>query len=140
MRGARMASGTMLVLVSGIAPAVALSESENERPRIVSATAVADAGREVRVVLVGRDRDDVVRGADITWGQDEPAQGLSACEQTARSQRADRRRRGRKARFEFSHSYAAGGDYAVTVRVLSGGCGDRPQQSSPARTLAVHVE
>jgi hypothetical protein len=140
MRGALMAGGTLLVLAGGVAPAAALSAAENERPRIVSAEAVGGSDGEVRVVVVGRDRDDVVRGADVSWGENEPAQGLSACEQSAGSRRADRSRRGRRARFELSHAYAAPGDYTITVRVLSGGCGKRPQQRSSARTLSVHVE
>jgi hypothetical protein len=92
----------------------------------------------VKVVVVGRDRDDVVRGAEVTWGDALPAQGLSACQQSSR--RAERRRRGRRERFELVHEYMGPGVYTVTVRVLSGGCGKRPQQRSVARTLSVSVE
>ena len=42
-------------------------------------------GAVVRSSVVGRDRDDVVRGAEIAWGDGQPAQGLSACERSARA-------------------------------------------------------
>jgi hypothetical protein len=123
-----------LALVAGPAAAAA----DNAAPRIVSAHATPLGELGVRVVVVGRDRDDVVRGAEISWGEAQPAQGLSACEQSSR--RSDRRRRGRRERFVFRHAYAAPGPYAITVRVLSGGCEKRPQQRSAARTLTVHLE
>jgi hypothetical protein len=138
MAGARTAVGTILALAAAAAPATAAGD--NAAPRIVSANASVGAERLARVVVVGRDRDDVVRGAEISWGEMAPAQGLSACEESSRSGRADRRRRGRKERFELTHAYAAPGHYTVTVRVLSGGCGKRPQQRSALRTLTVHVE
>jgi len=130
----------MVTAAAAAGPAAALPAGENAKPRIVSAEAAAGPERAVSVVVVGRDRDDVVRGADISWGETEPALGLSACELSSRSREADRRRRGKRARFEFTHSYAAPGDYTITVRVLSGGCGKRPHQSSAPRTLTVHVE
>lgn len=125
----------MLAIAAG--PAAAAGDSA--APRILSAKVASAPGeRLVRVVVVGRDRDDVVRGAEVTWGEAQPAQGLSACEQSSR--RAERHRRGRRERFELAYEYAAPGHYTVTVRVLSGGCGKRPQQRSAARTLTVHVE
>jgi hypothetical protein len=138
MAGVGTLAGSIVVLAFATTPAAAAVE--NAPPRILSAKASEAHDRVVRVVVVGRDRDDVVRGADVSWGENEPAQGLSACEQSAGSRRADRSRRGRRARFELSHAYAAPGDYTITVRVLSGGCGKRPQQRSSARTLSVHVE
>jgi hypothetical protein len=140
MRGARAGLLTMVMLAAAAGPAAALPAGENAKPRIVSAEATTGPERAVRVVVVGRDRDDVVRGAEITWGETEPGLGLSACELSSRSRRADRRRRGKRMRFELTHTYAAPGDYAITVRVLSGGCGKRPQQRSATRTLTVHVE
>jgi hypothetical protein len=139
MRGARAGLLTM-VMAAAAGPAAALPAGENARPRIVSAEATTGPERAVRVVAVGRDRDDVVRGAEITWGETEPGLGLSACELSSHSRRADRRRRGKRMRFDLTHTYAAPGDYAITVRVLSGGCGKRPQQYSATRTLTVHVE
>jgi hypothetical protein len=136
MAGVRTLSGWIVVLALAAGPAAAAVD--NAPPRIVSANASEPRDRLVRVVVVGRDRDDVVRGAEVTWGEPGPAQGLSACEQS--SPRAERRRRGRRERFELTHSYAAPGHYTVTVRVLSGGCGKRPQQRSAPRTLTVHVE
>jgi hypothetical protein len=136
MAGVRTLAGSIVVLALAAGPAVAAGG--NAPPRIVDAKASEPRDRVVRVVVVGRDRDDVVRGAEVTWGDSGPAQGLSACEQTSR--RAERRRRGRRERFDLTHSYAAPGHYTVTVRVLSGGCGKRPQQRSAARTLTVHVE
>jgi hypothetical protein len=121
-----------------LAAGPAAAAGENAAPRVLSAKASDRGERVVRVVVVGRDRDDVVRGAEVTWGEAQPAQGLSACEQSSR--RAERRRRGRRERFELVHEYAAPGHYTVTVRVLSGGCGKRSQQRSAARTLTVHVE
>jgi hypothetical protein len=87
-------------------------------------------------VVVGRDRDDVVRGTEISWGADAPGLGTSAC---SIGTGEERRRRGRKERFESSFTYPAAGRYAITVRVLSGGCGKRPQQRSRRRTLTVDV-
>ena len=105
---------------------------DNARPRILSADMEQDA-RSVRVKLVGRDRDDVVRGSEVEWGAGQPSQGLSSCEP------GDKRRRGRKERVRLSYTYPAAGDYTITVRLLSGGCGKRPQQRSAPRTLTVHV-
>jgi hypothetical protein len=131
-----MVAGSMVALAIAAGPASAAGD--NAAPRILSAKASERGDRGVRVVVVGRDRDDVVRGAEITWGEAEPAQGLSACEQSSR--RADRRARGRREQFVLTHEYAAPGHYTITVRVLSGGCGNRSQQRSAVRTLTVHVE
>ena len=131
-------SAILVVLVAAVAapPAVAMPERRNERPTIVSAERVRD-GAHVTVTLVGRDRDDVVRGADVSWGDGQPAQGLSAC--SIRRRDAGERRRGSKERFELSYDYPAAGHYEITVRVYSGGCGERPMQRSKPRTLSVHV-
>lgn len=129
-----------MVLAAGTAaaPAVAMPDSRNARPKVVSAE-LTQHGASVTVAVVGRDRDDVVRGADISWGEGQPAQGLSACEITRRG-KADRgRRRGSKERFRLRYDYPAAGDYTITVRVYSGGCGKRPLQRSATRTLPVHV-
>ena len=123
-----------LVALAWAAPAAAKPYAE---PVVVSAWATAGEDRAVSVVVKGRDRDDVVRGVEISWGEGQPEQGLSSCERTRRG--VDQRRRGRLARFELSYAYPAAGDYTVTVRVLSGGCGKRPQQRSAPRTIAVHV-
>jgi hypothetical protein len=136
MAGAAKVAGTIVTLALAAGPAAASAQAA--APRVLSAKASASGERVVRVVVTGRDRDDVVRGAEIGWGEPQTAQGLSACEQSWRG--SDRRRRGRRARFELTHRYAAPGHYTITVRVLSGGCGDRPQQRSAARTLTVHVE
>jgi hypothetical protein len=126
--------GSIVALAVAAGPAVAAAG--NAAPRIVSAKASEPSAPVVRVVLVGRDRDDVVRGADIAWGEASPALGISACEESSRPRRPDR---GRKARFVFTHRYAAPGHYTITVSVLSGGCAKRPQQRSRPRTLTVHV-
>jgi hypothetical protein len=123
-----------LVALSWAAPAAAKPYAE---PTVVSAWAAPGEDRAISVVVKGRDRDDVVRGVEISWGEGQPEQGLSSCERTRRG--VDERRRGRLARFELSYAYPAAGDYTVTVRVLSGGCGKRPQQRSAPRTIAVHV-
>jgi hypothetical protein len=137
MRRVLVAGGTILMLVAAT-PASAQPASGNAKPRIVTATASAGPERSVTVTVVGRDRDDVVRGAEIVWGEAEPALGESACEVSSR--RAERRQRGKRARFELTHAYAAPGHYTITVQVLSGGCGKRVQQRSAARTLTVHVD
>ena len=136
MAGVRTLAGTMVAL--GLAAAPAAAAGDNAAPRIVAAKASERGERMVRVVVVGRDRDDVVRGVEVTWGDAQPAQGLSACEQTSR--RAERRRRGRRERFVLTHEYAGPGHYTITLHVLSGGCGKRPQQRSAARMLEAHVE
>jgi hypothetical protein len=132
------------VLAAGLAasPAAAMPAAGNAKPRLISAQPVeapAAAERTVSVAIVGRDRDDVVRGAEISWGDGAPAQGLSACSITPRHG-ADERRRGRRARFELSYAYPAAGDYTITVRVQSGGCGEPRAQRSAPRTLTVHVD
>jgi hypothetical protein len=123
-----------LVALACAAPAAA---KPNAKPKIVSAWSAAGEGRAVSIVVKGRDRDDVVRGVEISWGAGQPEQGLSSCERTPRG--ADERKRGRLARFELAYTYPAAGDYDVTVRVLSGGCGKRRQQRSEPRTVHVHV-
>jgi len=141
MRNARIAVGTVLALAAaggGASPATAQPARANAHPRILSAKAVAGPERSVTVTVVGRDRDDVARGAEIAWGELDAGEGLSACEQA--SHRSDRRRRGKRARFVLSHAYAAPGDYEIAVQILSGGCGKRPQQRSPAQMLRVHVD
>jgi hypothetical protein len=137
MRRTTMAIGA-LVALAGAAPAAAMPASRpGAPPKVVSAWSVAGEDRAVSVVVKGRDRDDVVRGVEISWGEGQPEQGLSSCEETRRG--VDNRRRGRLARFELSYAYPAAGDYTVTVHVLSGGCGKRPQQRSAPRAIAVHV-
>jgi hypothetical protein len=106
-------------------------------PRVVAAWSVPGEERAVGVVVRGRDRDDVVRGIEIAWGEGQPEQGLSSCERTMPA--AAERGRGKLARFELAYAYPAAGTYAVTVRVLSGGCGKRPQQRSAPHTLTVVV-
>lgn len=127
------------VLITGwaAAPAAAMPAGRNARPHVMSAE-VAVAGRAVTVTVVGRDRDDVVGGAEISWGANEPAQGLSAC--TVSSDGSGGGRPGRRARFKLAYAYAAAGDQTITVRVLSGGCGKRAEQRSATRTIAVHVD
>lgn len=128
-----------LVALAGAAPAAAMPAAKNNAtPKIVSAWTKAGEERAVSVVVKGRDRDDVVRGVEIAWGEGQPEQGLSSCERGRRG--VDERRRGRIARFELAYTYPAAGDYTVTVHVLSGGCGKRPQQRSAPRTLSVHVD
>jgi hypothetical protein len=137
MRGAGIAIAAVLVGGLVAAPAAAMPARENAKPRVLSAELAQD-GAAISVAIVGRDRDDVVRGAEVSWGDAQPGQGLSACSITRRTG-VDRRRRGRKARFELSYAYPAAGDYTISVRVQSGGCGKRPMQLSAPRTLTVHV-
>jgi hypothetical protein len=135
MRRAWIAAATVVTAGIVAPPAPALPDARNANPRILS-VALEQEGSEVRVTVVGRDRDDVVRGAEISWGDDQPAQGHSAC---AIGAGGERRRRGKKDRFEHSYAYPAAGHYTITVRVFSGGCGNRPMQRSKRRTLTVHV-
>jgi len=133
---------TIGVLLAGAALAAPASAkaADNAKPRLVSATVLdrAAPARTVTVAFAGRDADDVVRGAEIRWGDGQPAQGTSAC-QLSSSGRSDERRRGKKERFELAYAYLAPGDYTITVRVISGGCGKRAAQRSAPRTLTVHV-
>jgi hypothetical protein len=135
MRVGRILIGA--VLLSAVLTTPAGAGPRNAKPRIVSASAVAAPDRAVSVRVVGRDADDVVRGVEVRWGDGQPAQGYSACEISSHG--ADERRRGARARFDLAYTYPAAGDYVVTVRVLSGGCGKRKQQRSAARRLTVHV-
>jgi hypothetical protein len=137
MRWAWSAIAAVLVSAVAASPAAAMPDWRNARPVVLSAAAERDGAR-VTVTVVGRDRDDVVRGADVSWGDGQPGQGLSACSITRRDG-ADRRRVGKKERFELSYAYPSAGHYAITVRVYSGGCGKRPAQRSRPRTLSVHV-
>jgi hypothetical protein len=136
MRGAGML--IVAVLAAALLAGPALAQRSNAKPTIISAHVVSPHGHAVKVRIVGRDRDDVVRGAEIRWGDGQPAQGDSAC-QLSSDGRGDESRRGKRARFTLSYAYPAAGDYTVTVRVLSGGCGKRPQQRSSRRRLTVHV-
>ena len=134
MHWARIA---IAVLIGGgiLAAPAAAEELRNARPKVLSVE-LEQEGPHVRLVVVGRDRDDVVRGTEVSWGADQPALGTSAC--TVGSN-GDRGRRGRNERFESSFTYPAAGRYTITVRVISGGCGKRPQQRSKRRTLTVDV-
>jgi hypothetical protein len=123
-----------LAALAGAAPAAAMPAGENAKPKVLDAWSEIGPDRAVSVHVVARDRDDVVRGVEIAWGEGQPEQGLSSCERPG-----GERQRGRKARFELSYAYPAAGDYAVTVRVLSGGCGKRRQQRSAPQTLTVRV-
>lgn len=125
-------TGALLALAVAASPAAAMPAGANAKPRILEAGTEQDA-MSVRVKLVGRDRDDVVRGTEIEWGEGQPSQGLSSCQQ------GDKRRLGKKERLNLAYTYPAAGDYTITVRVLSGGCGKRRQQRSAPRTLTVHV-
>jgi hypothetical protein len=132
-----MAIGALLAL-AGAAPAAAMPVGKPDAtPKVVAAWSVTGEERVVSVVVKGRDRDDVVRGAEIAWGEGQPEQGLSSCERTARA--ANGRGRGKLARFELAYSYPAAGTYTVTVHVLSGGCAKRPQQRSAPHTITVVV-
>ena len=137
MRRARIAIAAGLIAGLMVAPAAAMPAHRNAKPRVLTATAVTD-DRMVTVTVVGRDRDDVVRGAEISWGADQPSQGLSACPMI--SSTPARERVGRRARFKLFYTYPDAGDRTITVRVLSGGCGKRAQQRSAPRTLTVHVD
>ena len=130
MRLTWMAIGALIALFAA-APAAA---KPGTKPKVVSAWSDDFGDRTVRVVVKGRDRDDVVRGMEITWGEGQPEQGLSSCSP------GDRRRRGRLTRFELSYAYPGPGTYEITVRVLSAGCGKRPQQRSAPRTITVHID
>jgi hypothetical protein len=134
MDWAWIALGVAIAAGMAVAPATA-AEPRNAKPRVLSVE-LEQEGATVRLVVVGRDRDDVVRGTEISWGLDQPGIGTSACQIDSRG---EGRRRGRKERFESSFTYPAAGRYKITVRVLSGGCGKRPQQRSKRRTLTVEV-
>src|SRR5215218_81092 len=123
----RAAIATTVLLLLAAAPAAA----GDPRPRVVAAEAVPAAERSVSLTVAGRDRDGVVRGLEVEWG-DGGAQGMSTCELPAR------RRTGRKERFELGYAYAAPGAYTIRVRVLSG-CGKRKQQRSLARSVTVQI-
>jgi hypothetical protein len=135
MAVARIATAALMAAGLAAAPAAAHA-SGNAKPRVLSAELETD-GLFTRLEVVGRDRDDVVRGAEVSWGDGQPAQGLSSC--TIGSNRAERRRRGKRQRFVHSYAFPAAGRYTITVRVLSGGCGKRPQQRSRRLKLVVDV-
>ena len=134
MDWARIALGVAIAVGMTAAPATA-AEPRNAKPKLLSAE-LEQEGATVRLVVVGRDRDDVVRGTEIAWGVDQPGIGTSACQVDSRG---EGRRKGRRERFESSFTYPAAGRYEITVRVLSGGCVKRPQQRSKRRTLTVDV-
>ena len=135
MGAARIATAALLAAAMLAAPAEAKPEARNAKPKVLSVELEQD-GASVRLVVVGRDRDDVVRGTEVSWGAGQPALGTSAC---TIGSGGDRGRRGRKERFVSSYTYPAAGRYTITVRVISGGCGKRPQQKSKRRTLTVDV-
>jgi hypothetical protein len=125
-----------IAMVLALGAVASPADARNARPRILSAELVQH-GATATVVVVGRDRDDVVRGAEISWGDDGPGQGLSAC---TISRGGPRERRGARTRFRFDYVFPAAGDYTVTVRVFSGGCGERRLQRSRPRIMTVHVD
>ena len=134
MAWARIA--TAAVLAAGLPAGLAMAQdARNAKPKILSVE-LEQEGADVRLVAVGRDGDDVVRGMEVSWGADQPGLGTSAC---AVGSGGDRGRRGRKERFKSSFTYPAAGTYTVTVRVTSGGCGKRLQQRSKLRTFTVDV-
>jgi hypothetical protein len=133
MHWARIAIAVLIG--AGIVAAPAPAESRNANPKLLSVE-LEQNGAHVRLVVVGRDRDDVVRGMEVSWGADQPALGTSAC---TIGSGGDAHRRGRKERLESSFTYPAAGRYTIAVRVISGGCGKRPQQRSKSRTLTVDV-
>jgi hypothetical protein len=137
MRRAGIVIAAVLIAGWAAAPAAAMPAGRDAKPRVLSAE-VAVSGRDVTVTVVGRDRDDVVGGAEISWGAGQPSQGLSACTPTSDGRAG--RRVGRRARFNLFYSYPEAGDRTITLRVLSGGCGKRAPQRSAPRTLAVHVD
>jgi hypothetical protein len=139
MRGAAILIGA--VLPAAVVAGPALAERSNARPAVLSARVVSGDGGAVSLRVVGRDADDVVRGVEVRWGAAQPALGESACEVSSRRGGGgdDERRRGRRASFRLSYVYPAAGDYNVTVRAISGGCGARPQQRSAPRRLTVQV-
>jgi hypothetical protein len=138
MRGAWIAVAAVLIAGVAATPAAAIPAGKNAKPKVLSAVLAQDAA-SAKVKIVARDRDDVVRGAEVSWGDGQPAQGLSACAITRR-RGADERRRGKRTRFELAYDYLAAGDYTISVRVFSGGCGKRAMQRSAPRTLTVHVD
>jgi hypothetical protein len=101
-------------------------------PRLVTVEApgTATAGTEMKVSFKGRDRDGVIRGYELDFG-DGGMTAISACSPR-------KPRRGRIAQFSVPYTYLAPGTYAIKVRVLSGGC-DEPQQRSKVRTRTVVV-
>jgi hypothetical protein len=126
----------LLALLVTAAPAGASPARGNAKPKVVRIDA-AQHGRTIDLTVVARDRDDVVRGLEVDWG--EAAQGSSSCT-IVEGRDADAHRRGKKRRLRASYTFAAAGDHAITVRALSGGCTDRPEQRSAARTVHVRVD
>jgi hypothetical protein len=131
-----MAGAALLVLLVTAAPAGASPARGNAQPRVVKLDA-AQHDRTVDITVVARDRDDVVRGLEVDWG--EAAQGSSSCT-IVKGHDADAHRRGRKRRLHASYTYTAAGDHTITVRAISGGCAGRPEQRSAAHTFQVRVD
>jgi hypothetical protein len=132
-----MAGAALLALLVMAAPAGASQAHGNATPKVVKLDA-AKHGRTVDISVVARDRDDIVRGLEVDWG--EAAQGSSSCT-IVKGRDADAHRRGKKRRLRASYTYAAAGDHAITVRAISGGCTEgRPEQRSAARTIHVRVD
>jgi hypothetical protein len=131
-----MAGVAMTALLVAAGPAEARPALGNAKPKILSID-VARHDATIELTVVARDRDDVVRGLEVDWG--EAGQGSSACT-IVRGRDADRHRRGKQRRLHASYTFAAAGDQHITVRALSGGCtANRPEQRSAARTVHVHV-
>ena len=132
-----MAGAALLALLMAAAPAGASPARGNAQPKVVTLDATPH-GRTVDITVVARDRDDVVRGLEVDWG--EAAQGSSSCT-IVKGRDADAHRRGKKRRLRASYTYASAGDHAITVRAISGGCAEgRPEQRSAARTVHVRVD
>ena len=134
MRRAWIAIVAVLAVGLAASPAAAMPDWRNARPAVLSAELARD-GAHVTVTVVGRDRDDVVRGAEIYLGRRPGRSGAERLLDHA-PRRADERRRGKKESFELSYDYPAAGHYEITVRVFSGGCGRAPA----AALQAAHAE
>lgn len=132
-----MAGAAVTALLVAAGPAQASPARGNAKPRILSVQ-VAQHGATVELTVLARDRDDVVRGLEVDWG--EAGQGASACT-IVDGRDADRHRRGKKRRLHASYTFGTAGDQHVTVRALSGGCtANRPEQHSAARSVHIHVD
>lgn len=127
--GVRILTATVLLGACLALPA----QAGNPRPRVLDPAFPAALAplTMADLTFAGRDRNGVVRGYDVDFG-DGARSAISHCEVPRRG------RRFKREPFSIAYAYMHPGTYTITIRVLSGGCGEPRQRSLPS-TLSVVV-
>lgn len=108
---------------------------KDDRPVVVALRHIAKpvAGAPATLVIVGRDRDGVIVGARVNFGDGSEQILESSCRLGNRTRRAGR------SGFRVPHTYANAGSYRLRVRITSVACSTKgiPVEGSQPQTSAV---